>query len=37
MMMALPAGLLPANLQGLWNMSNSPALALDYHTDVDVR
>jgi len=29
-------GSLPANLQGLWNMSNSPPWRCDYHTDVNV-
>lgn len=29
-------GSLPANLQGLWNMSNSPPWRSDYHTDVNV-
>ena len=29
-------GCLPANLQGLWNMSNRPAWRSDYHTDVNV-
>ncbi|NQT13464.1 MAG: glycoside hydrolase family 95 protein [Planctomycetes bacterium] len=29
-------GALPANLQGLWNMSNSPPWRCDYHTDVNV-
>jgi alpha-L-fucosidase 2 len=30
------AGSLPANLQGLWNDSNSPPWRSDYHTDVNV-
>lgn len=30
-----PGGL-PANLQGLWNMSNRPPWRSDYHTDVNV-
>ncbi|MDX2936767.1 glycosyl hydrolase family 95 catalytic domain-containing protein [Streptomyces ipomoeae] len=28
---------LPANLQGLWNDSNSPAWASDYHTNINVQ
>ncbi|WP_020390764.1 glycosyl hydrolase family 95 catalytic domain-containing protein [Kribbella catacumbae] len=28
---------LPANLQGLWNNSNSPAWASDYHTNINVQ
>ncbi|WP_449349780.1 glycosyl hydrolase family 95 catalytic domain-containing protein, partial [Streptomyces shaanxiensis] len=31
-----PTGL-PANLQGLWNDSNSPAWASDYHTNINVQ
>ena len=31
-----PGGL-PANLQGLWNDSNSPAWASDYHTNINVQ
>ncbi|MDM0047170.1 glycoside hydrolase N-terminal domain-containing protein [Variovorax dokdonensis] len=31
-----PGGL-PANLQGLWNNSNSPAWASDYHTDINIQ
>ncbi|GGM64677.1 glycosyl hydrolase family 95 catalytic domain-containing protein [Microbacterium saperdae] len=31
-----PGGL-PANLQGLWNASNSPAWASDYHTNINVQ
>lgn len=30
-------GSLPANLQGLWNMSNRPPWRSDYHTDVNVQ
>ncbi len=30
-------GSLPANLQGLWNNSNSPPWRSDYHTDVNVQ
>ena len=30
-------GGLPANLQGLWNNSNSPAWASDYHTNINVQ
>ena len=30
-------GCLPANLQGLWNNSNSPPWRCDYHTDVNVQ
>lgn len=30
-------GGLPANLQGLWNDSNSPAWASDYHTNINVQ
>ncbi len=30
-----PGGL-PANLQGLWNMSNQPPWRCDYHTDVNI-
>jgi len=30
-------GSLPANLQGLWNRSNSPPWRCDYHTDVNVQ
>ena len=30
-------GALPANLQGLWNQSNSPPWRSDYHTDVNVQ
>jgi alpha-L-fucosidase 2 len=30
-------GTLPANLQGLWNRSNSPPWRSDYHTDVNVQ
>jgi alpha-L-fucosidase 2 len=30
-------GSLPANLQGLWNESNSPPWRSDYHTDVNVQ
>ncbi|HYW80162.1 MAG TPA: glycoside hydrolase N-terminal domain-containing protein, partial [Thermoguttaceae bacterium] len=30
-------GTLPANLQGLWNHSNSPPWRSDYHTDVNVQ
>ena len=29
-------GCLPANLQGLWNRSNSPPWRSDYHTDVNI-
>ena len=29
-------GTLPANLQGLWNMSNRPPWRSDYHTDVNI-
>ncbi|WP_327026125.1 glycoside hydrolase family 95 protein [Micromonospora sp. NBC_01739] len=31
-----PGGL-PANLQGLWNDSNQPAWAADYHTNINVQ
>lgn len=31
-----PGGL-PANLQGLWNQSNQPAWASDYHTNINVQ
>ncbi|NEA98547.1 glycoside hydrolase N-terminal domain-containing protein [Streptomyces sp. SID13726] len=31
-----PGGL-PANLQGLWNDSNSPAWASDYHTNINIQ
>jgi alpha-L-fucosidase 2 len=31
-----PGGL-PANLQGLWNDSNSPAWSSDYHTDINIQ
>lgn len=31
-----PKGL-PANLQGLWNSSNAPAWASDYHTNINVQ
>ncbi|WP_270366091.1 glycosyl hydrolase family 95 catalytic domain-containing protein [Microbacterium algeriense] len=31
-----PGGL-PANLQGLWNDSNTPAWASDYHTNINVQ
>ncbi|MEU9173844.1 glycoside hydrolase N-terminal domain-containing protein [Streptomyces sp. NPDC048420] len=31
-----PKGL-PANLQGLWNDSNSPAWASDYHTNINIQ
>jgi len=30
-------GTLPANLQGLWNRSNSPPWRCDYHTDVNIQ
>ena len=30
-------GILPANLQGLWNNSNSPAWACDYHNNINVQ
>jgi alpha-L-fucosidase 2 len=30
-------GLLPANLQGLWNDSNSPAWFSDYHTNINLQ
>ena len=30
-------GTLPANLQGLWNNSNSPAWHSDYHTDINIQ
>ena len=30
-------GCLPANLQGLWNQSNSPPWRSDYHTDVNIQ
>jgi alpha-L-fucosidase 2 len=30
-------GSLPANLQGIWNNSNSPPWRSDYHTDVNVQ
>ncbi|MGI4789979.1 MAG: glycoside hydrolase family 95 protein [Janthinobacterium lividum] len=30
-------GSLPANLQGLWNDSNSPAWSSDYHTDINIQ
>jgi alpha-L-fucosidase 2 len=30
-------GSLPANLQGLWNMSNQPPWRSDYHTDVNIQ
>lgn len=31
-----PGGL-PANLQGLWNVSNSPPWDSDYHTDINIQ
>ncbi len=31
------AGGLPANLQGLWNDSNSPAWASDYHNNINIQ
>jgi len=31
-----PGGL-PANLQGLWNVSNSPAWASDYHNNINIQ
>ncbi|MEH0416267.1 glycosyl hydrolase family 95 catalytic domain-containing protein [Streptomyces sp. B21-083] len=31
-----PSGL-PANLQGLWNDSNAPAWASDYHTNINIQ
>jgi alpha-L-fucosidase 2 len=30
-------GGLPANLQGLWNISNSPPWNSDYHTDINIQ
>ena len=30
-------GTLPANLQGLWNNSNSPAWSSDYHTNINMQ
>lgn len=30
-------GTMPANLQGLWNQSNSPPWRCDYHTDVNIQ
>ena len=30
-------GTLPANLQGLWNNSNSPAWHSDYHTNINIQ
>ncbi|MDP4720710.1 MAG: glycoside hydrolase N-terminal domain-containing protein [Akkermansiaceae bacterium] len=30
-------GALPANLQGLWNQSNSPPWRSDYHSDVNIQ
>ena len=30
-------GAMPANLQGLWNMSNQPAWRCDYHSDVNLQ
>ena len=30
-------GCLPANLQGLWNQSNSPPWRSDYHSDVNIQ
>lgn len=30
-------GTLPANLQGLWNDSNSPAWHADYHTNINIQ
>lgn len=30
-------GALPANLQGLWNKSNTPPWRSDYHTDVNIQ
>ena len=30
-------GALPANLQGLWNDSNSPPWSSDYHTDINIQ
>jgi len=33
---SLPGGL-PANLQGLWNESNTPAWACDYHNNINVQ
>ncbi|MDD2598303.1 MAG: glycoside hydrolase N-terminal domain-containing protein [Kiritimatiellae bacterium] len=30
-------GAMPANLQGLWNMSNQPPWRSDYHTDVNLQ
>ncbi len=30
-------GAMPANLQGLWNMSNQPDWRCDYHTDVNLQ
>ena len=30
-------GCLPANLQGLWNQSNSPPWRCDYHSDVNIQ
>ena len=31
------AGDLPANLQGIWNASNEPAWASDYHTNINLQ
>jgi len=31
------SGCLPANLQGLWNMSNRPPWRCDYHSDVNIQ
>ncbi len=30
-------GSLPANLQGMWNVSNNPAWRCDYHADINVQ
>ncbi len=30
-------GTLPANLQGIWNNSNTPAWSADYHTNINVQ
>jgi alpha-L-fucosidase 2 len=37
LLIASSRGGLPANLQGLWNVSNTPPWNSDYHTDINVQ
>lgn len=36
LLMSCSRDILPANLQGLWNASNTPAWSSDYHTNINI-